>query len=110
LNSARYINNWTILFSAETVFRYIQNEAKKIYFEFTVMRSGDRLEYSIHHIQATLLMPLPNSTHTKMVVSKSYWNDKEPFPTKDKICYDIASILKGSIVQERTWDYRSELN
>jgi CTP:phosphocholine cytidylyltransferase-like protein len=93
VNSARFVNNWTIIFSTEFVFRYIQNDNEKIHFSFTVIRSGSNQEYCIHHIRATLLGSISNSNQTNIVIGKNYWNYNQPFPPKEKICDDIALML-----------------
>jgi len=110
LNSVRYINNWTIHMSAEEVFRYNKSEKEKIYFLFTVIRSGAKYEFVIHQIEATLLTSVPNSNQTKIVVSKRYWNYNEAFPTKEKMCNDIYAMLKHGAEQEGTWAHQIYLN
>ena len=110
LHTIRYVNDWTIVLTAQTVFKFTRNRLDKIYFLFTVIQLGSLHEYVIYHIQATSVTSLLYSSRTTMIVTKDYWITDNPLPTKENICEDIRSVLKADTAHENRWTYENQLS
>lgn len=107
LSTAKFINDWTIVLTSQHVFKYIENKPERLFLTFTLLKLGNDQDFSIYHIQAFLFTWLVNSTKTRLVISKEYWD--KPLPTKDQICNDIDLLRPINAASENPWNYESHL-